>query len=345
MTALVWLACLVLITRVDPDDHETLRGCHRVRVAAGATDDPEGPPEPYGAFATWLTTGWDEIPGEAWAVRDEPGDEVTGCYRINLPDKENLDTAFVFPTVHPARRRQGVGSELLRHAAARAAAQGRTVLRAFPFVGTAGAAFAARAGAQGGLVSVRRVQHLRQLPDGLIARQRDLAASAAAGYTAVSWVGGTPAEYREGVAGVLNAFADAPSDEGFEHEFWDADRVRDQFDLITRYDVLQRYSVAAVHAQTGEMAALTQVFVTPEAPAWAQQGLTAVARAHRGHRLGLLAKTAMLDVLAAAAPDVEHVITDNADSNQYMIAINELLGYEVLSPAFQWHQMRTSEVH
>jgi GNAT superfamily N-acetyltransferase len=338
------LACLVLITRVDPADHETLRGCHRVRDAAGAVDDPDGPPEPYGPFAIWLTTGWGESPVEAWAARDEPGGEVTGCCRIGLPDKENLDTAFVFLVVHPARRRRGAGSELLRHAAARATAAGRTVLRGFPFAGTAGAAFAARAGAQAGIVAVRRAQHLRQLPDGLIARQRDRAAAAAAGYTLASWAGVTPAEHWEGVAVVLNAFADAPADPGFEHEFWDVDRVRDQFDLVTRHDVLQRYSVAAVHAQTGEMAGLTQVYVTPEAPAWAQQGLTAVARAHRGHRIGLLVKTAMLEWLAAAEPDVEHVITDNADSNQYMIAINELLGYEVLSPAFQWHQMPTSAV-
>jgi RimJ/RimL family protein N-acetyltransferase len=334
----------VLITPVDPDDHKTLRGCHQVRVAAVATDDPDGPPDPYGAFVTWLTTGWGESPGEAWAATDEAGGEVAGLYRINLPDKENLDTAFVFPAVHPARRRQGVGSELLRHAAARATASGRTVLRGFPFAGGAGAAFAARAGAQGGLVSVRRVQHLRQLPDGLIARQRDRAAAAAAGYTVVSWAGGTPVEYWAGVAGVLNAFADAPVDEGFEPEFWDTDRVRDQFDLITRYDVAQRYSVAAVHDQTGEMAGLTQVYVAPEAPAWAQQGLTAVARAHRGHRIGLLLKTAMLDWLAAVEPGIEHINTDNADSNQYMIAINELLGYEILSPPIQWHQMPTSEV-
>jgi GNAT superfamily N-acetyltransferase len=335
----------MLITRLAQDDHETLRGCHRVVVAAGAVDDPDGPPEAYGVFTTWLATGWGETPGEAWAARDEEGGEVTGCYRVALPDKENLDTAFVSLVVDPARRRQGIGAELLRHAAARAAAGGRTLLRGFPSAGTAGAAFAERAGARAELIAVRRVQHLRALPDGLITRQHDLAAAAAAGYTTISWAGGTPPEHWEGVAGVLNAFGDAPAPADFEHQVWDADRVRDQFDLITRYDVLQRYSVAAVHAPTGEMAGLTQVFVPPETPAWAQQGLTAVARAHRGHRIGLLLKTAMLDWLASAAPDLEHVVTDNADSNQHMIAINEMLGYEVLSPPIQWTQMPTSEVH
>jgi RimJ/RimL family protein N-acetyltransferase len=334
----------VLITRIDSADHETLRGCHRVFVAAHDADDPQGPPEPYAAFVPWLTTAWGDSPGEAWAARDEPGGEVTGFYRLNLPDKANLDAAWVFPAVHPARRRQGLGGELLRHAAARASAEGRTLLRGTTFAGTAGAGFAAHAGAKAGLVSVRRVLHLRQLPDGLVAGQRAQATAAAAGYTLVSWAGSTPPEYWEGLAGVLNAFADAPVDEGYERAAWSADRVRDEFDFITRWDGVRRYSLAAMHAETGEMAGLTQVYTTLEEPAWAQQGLTAVARAHRGHRVGLLVKTAMLDWLADAEPDVEHITTDNADSNEYMIAINDLLGFEILSPPYQWQQMPASEV-
>ena len=277
-------------------------------------------------------------------MRAEPGGEVTGFCRINLPDKENLDTAFLFPFVHPARRRQGLGSDLLRHAAARAAAEGRTLLRATTYAGSAGAKFAAHAGAKAGLVSIRRVLHLRQIPDGLVAAQHAKATAAAAGYTLVSWAGGTPSEYAEGVADVLNAFGDAPADEGYERETWDAERVRDEFDKIIQWDAVRRYSVAAMHAETGEMAGLTQVYATPEEPAWAQQGLTAVARTHRGHRIGLLVKTAMLDWLATAEPAVEHITTDNAYSNQYMITINEMLGFEILSPPYQWHQMPISDV-
>jgi hypothetical protein len=55
-------------------------------------------------------------------------------------------------------------------------------------------------------------------------------------------------------------------------------------------------------------------------------------------------KTAMLDWLAGAEPAIEHITTDNADSNQYMIAINELLGFEILSPPYLSQQLPTSEV-
>jgi RimJ/RimL family protein N-acetyltransferase len=54
-----------------------------------------------------------------------------------------------------------------------------------------------------------------------------------------------------------------------------------------------------------------------------------VTRPHRGHRLGLLVKVAMMDRLAAAEPQVEKIVTWNAAANEHMIGINEALGYEV----------------
>ncbi len=69
--------------------------------------------------------------------------------------------------------------------------------------------------------------------------------------------------------------------------------------------------------------------VDPESPQWGHQGLTAVIRAHRGHRLGLLVKTAMLERLADAEPEIEWIATGNAAENEHMIAVNEALGFEL----------------
>jgi RimJ/RimL family protein N-acetyltransferase len=90
------------------------------------------------------------------------------------------------------------------------------------------------------------------------------------------------------------------------------------------------------------MAGLTQVFVDPAYPEWGHQGLTAVTRPHRGHRLGLLIKAAMLEWLAAEEPKLERVATDNAATNTYMIAVNEALGYELLKPDAQSFQLAVS---
>jgi hypothetical protein len=80
------------------------------------------------------------------------------------------------------------------------------------------------------------------------------------------------------------------------------------------------------------------VIVDPEAPSWGFQELTAVTRPHRGHRLGLLVKTAMLELLAQAEPQLEFIMTGNAAANDHMIAVNEQLGYEVAGPGWRIYE-------
>jgi hypothetical protein len=79
--------------------------------------------------------------------------------------------------------------------------------------------------------------------------------------------------------------------------------------------------------------------VDPADPGWAHQMLTGVTRAHRGHRLGLLVKVAMAEWLKAAEPQVERLQTWNAQSNQYMIAVNEALGYTILGRPASWWKL------
>jgi RimJ/RimL family protein N-acetyltransferase len=137
---------------------------------------------------------------------------------------------------------------------------------------------------------------------------------------------------------VLNAANDMPREPGDEEEVWDAQRVR-KYDDVREQRGRHVYSVAAVHDATGEMAALTDVETDPETPEWAHQLLTAVTRPHRGHRLGLLVKTAMLEWLAEAEPQLERIDTGNAAVNRWMIAINTALGYEPLPPQVQSYEL------
>ena len=74
----------------------------------------------------------------------------------------------------------------------------------------------------------------------------------------------------------------------------------------------------------------------PRVPDWGYQGLTVLTRTHRGHRLGLLVKVAMLELLAGHEPRLERIVTGNADSNKYMIAINVELGFQVLDHWVNW---------
>jgi GNAT superfamily N-acetyltransferase len=324
------------IVRLDPADAGALRACHEVHKAAQATDDPHEPPMSAALFGVWLFEGWDGNPSEVWFVPGEEPGRAIGWYRLLLPDLENLDHGGLLPTVHPAFRRAGRGRELLRHAAARAAANQRTMLGGETVRDSAGDAFARRVGAKLGLVEARRMLDLRTVPAGQFARLREEAAARAEGYTIVRWNGATPQEYLGLVAEVFNAMNDAPRDEGYEDDVWDAGRVRDRADRILRRTGVRGYSVAALHDATGEMAGLTQVEVDPEHPEWGYQNITAVTRPHRGHRLGMATKASMLEWLATAEPQIERVVTGNAESNKHMIAVNEALGFQLYGPGWQF---------
>lgn len=327
------------IVQLDPADDDALRACHEVHKTAAAEDDPREPPMSLAVFRVWLADGWEFNPGEVWWVPGEDSGEAIAWYRLDLPDLENRDRAFVSPVVRPKSRRNGVGRELLRHAADRAAANGRTILAGVAVQDSAGDAFARSVGAKPGLIEARRMLDLRKVAPGLYARLRETAASAAAGYTIVSWTGPTPEEYLGLVAAAYNAMNDAPRDEGWEDDIWDAERVRTRSQRVLHRTDVRGYAVAALHDATGEMAGLTHVEVDPEQPEWGYQGLTAVTRGHRGHRLGLLTKATMLEWLATAEPQIERILTGNAASNQHMIAVNETLGYELYPPGWQFCEM------
>jgi RimJ/RimL family protein N-acetyltransferase len=57
------------------------------------------------------------------------------------------------------------------------------------------------------------------------------------------------------------------------------------------------------------------------------QWATLVHREHRGHRLGAAVKVANLRRLQRDRPDITEVVTQNAEVNDQMIAINTRLGF------------------
>jgi GNAT superfamily N-acetyltransferase len=324
------------IERVDLADADTIRACFQVFRAAQQVDEPDGPWFTERPFRGWLTVGWGGDPREAWAARDPEG-SVTGWYRLELPELENLDQADLLLMVHPARRRHGLGRALLEHAAARAAEHGRFVLNAQTRCGSDGDPFARAMGAEPGLVDLQRVMDVRAMSDEQLARLRETAEQAAAGYSLVTWTGLVPEDFLEQAAALFAALNDAPHDPHIAPAVWDARRVRERVNGLRPHYGLRTYSIAAVQADTGEPAALTEVAEDPADPGWGHQMLTGVTREHRGHRLGLLVKTAMVEWLRAAEPALERIQTWNAESNRYMIAVNEALGYTILGqPGISW---------
>ena len=183
------LARHVQIERFDPAaDTSAVRACHEMHLAEWRADGVRRAPLSPRAFRTWLRYGWTEDPQEAWLGRDSEG-EVCGWYLLGLPERENRHRATITLVVAPSRRRAGLGTALLGHAADRARQAGRTLLTSHSQEASAGAAFARSLGARRRLTGVFWALRPRSLPAGRLAALRESAASAAADYSLVSWEG------------------------------------------------------------------------------------------------------------------------------------------------------------
>jgi GNAT superfamily N-acetyltransferase len=335
------LADRVLIERFDAADEVSARALYEVYAAGAPVDEPGSPAMSLPVWRGLMTCGWCAEPRESWIARAEaaePGEAagaVLGGYLLELPDQENRDRAGTHLLVAPGRRRAGTGSALLRHALARAAEVGRGTLFTHALEGTPGDGFARAMGASADLTEVRRTLDVAAIPAGHLARLRAAAEGAAAGYTLTAWDGLTPEEWLEPVARLNEAMADAPHGDGEEPQVWNGDRVR-LVDQLSLDRGLRRYSIAAAESATGELAALTQLSFEDAEPAWGHQEMTAVARAHRGHRLGLLTKVAMMEMLAIREPRLAFVETWNGESNAHMVAINETLGFRRTGRVTVW---------
>jgi GNAT superfamily N-acetyltransferase len=308
--------------------------CHEILRAAMAIDDPDGPRMSRRVFEGWLRKGWVGDPKEAWLAVEEDGG-VAGWCALELPSRDNKHRCHLDIVVRPGRRREGIGLALLRHAARRAMAADRTLLLLGHVAeGSSGEAFALRLGARPGVAEIPRTLDVGTVPAGRLAELRAKAESAAAGYSLVFWMSPTPEEYLDQVAAINRALFDAPHDPSWQAPVWDAERVRESERRMPIQGV-RGYTVAARHDGSGELGGISEVEVDLEQPDQAFQALTAVASAHRGHRLGLLLKVAMMEWLAKTEPQVTRIHTTNAEGNDHMIGINQVLGYRRLGQPFR----------
>lgn len=315
-------------------DDKRLGCCHEMHIQAQPVDDPNVPPLLYGQFRGWWAHGFEGSPVQAWLATDDCGDPV-GAYLLELPHRENLANAFGHLMVAPHLRRRGAGRALLAHMAGAAALADRKLLMGFTRIGSPGTPFAKATGGQAGLLDTRRILDVDASLRERLPALRASAESRAAGYSLRYWPGVSPEDLIDGICATYTAMGDAPHDDNFEPASWDAGRMRAAEERVIAQGT-RMHSIAAIEDGSGEVAALTQVNVDPGRPQWGWQEITAVISLHRGHRLGLLVKVAMLDLLAGHEPELRHMATYNADQNKHMVAVNTQLGYHVTDYFQSW---------
>ena len=330
----------VHVARVDPDDAEGIAAWHGVFAAAMRAASADHPVLTLPELAALVRRGSAPIEHELWLMR--AGDRPVGAARLDVFLRDNTDLVEVHLGVHPAQQHRGHGRRLVEAVTHRAAELGRhQVVGAVqePPDGSENRAmrFAAATGARRALGEMRRVLDLQGLSDDLLARLRAEAEEKAAGYTLVSWAGRVPDEHVDGYAALLGRIStDAPTGGlDIKASAWDADRVRQREALLASQG---RRSVAALArvGEDGPLVAYSDVGVSSHDPENTFQWDTLVLPEHRGHRLGLLVKVAVLELLRGEAPQARRLHTWNADENSYMIAINEKLGFRPAQRESAW---------
>ncbi|HSL09675.1 MAG TPA: GNAT family N-acetyltransferase [Pseudonocardiaceae bacterium] len=325
---------------VEPSDEATIQQWYELRCAVVRADLPADPPPCWANVLGSFRHPW---PGETetvWVARVE-GSVVGGCL-LHLPTLDNLHNAAGHILVAPEHRRRGIGRALLAHLRNEATRHGRISLIAGvdqpldPAASDPAGRFAAASGAMPALVGTRRRLDISSVDPAVLTRLDVQARAQSQGYSLVQWVGSTPRRWLDDIAYLTGRMiTDAPMDDlQWDAEAYDAARLRER-DASCLACGLHMVTTAAVDG-AGRLVAFTQIVGYATSHWYADQWDTIVAPEHRGHRLGMLIKVANLNYARAQRPELRVIDTVNADSNPYMVGINEAMGFRPYRRSAEW---------
>lgn len=258
------------------------------------------------------------------------GGEMVGAGFLMLSDLDNLDTAWTFVAVEPERRGRGIGEVVLDGIVAAAAPEGRSQLlggAGVPFEQRDSSPVVAWALAHGFTVANTEIQRNLELPvaDELLDEFEREVREKSEGYEIRTYAGPLPDDVLASYADLSNLFMlEAPmGDVEVEAGRSTPESLREQDEAIV---AMGRTRYSALAFKDGVVVALSDLGIATgdeEAHQWG----TLVHPGHRGHRLGAAVKVANLRNLMAGNPTTKRVVTTNAETNAWMVAINERLGF------------------
>jgi GNAT superfamily N-acetyltransferase len=308
-------------------------------IAADLPDDP-----------AWQSTGMREylcetMPGErrvCWlshppadpgTVGDGTGDGAgSGAGRpvghASLVLLGDIGVVEVF--VHPTARRQGVGRALLSAVARRAYEEGLASLGVEAAGGTPAVKFWESLGFRCAYVEMRSILDLPEVDRRMLT---GMVAAIPAGYRVEYHPGGLPRHLLEPYA-AAKASRREPGDLELRPSSYDARRLADSLGTLHRRG-MRPYLVLAVHEESGEVAALTELVVPIQHPSRADQYDTIVVPEHHGLGLERAIKARMLLEVRAAEPQLVEVQTWNALENDPIADVNAALGFR---PDREWRE-------
>lgn len=348
--------------RIDPLDLSDDAACmavYRVVVASRRVGRPWFDPASSAAVISEIRAVHPGERNEQWVIRAPAeslgpadaasGQAIVGVGVLWLPEDDNTDKAWLEVDVHPAARRRGVGRALAEHLVNRSRLGGRSILvadlveaLAEPALASATgpaerpyARFAESLGFELANAEANRVLDLpvaSDLLDRLDARglPRWLGR-----YRVETFVDSLPEELLASYCACYNRLGtDAPTGAlDFEEESMTPEKfaVHLANDLAAGTRTLRSVAIAP----SDEVVAYSDLRLRDGSSTALQDG-TLVHRDHRGHGLGMAVKVANLRALQGDHPERVRVVTGNADTNSWMIAINEDLGFRLLEASLNY---------
>ncbi|GAB3929312.1 GNAT family N-acetyltransferase [Microlunatus endophyticus] len=264
----------------------------------------------------------------------EQGGELVGQAMITGSLEDNLRFAYLQVSVPPRFGGRGVGRALADAMEAFGVERGRTELLApIHLVGTGADRSRRFAEARGYQLSHTEIERRLSLPldPELLDRLDASTLPKRSGYRVGVFVGPIPQAYAAGYCEVANRLMiDAPhGDLEFEASRRTPESLVHQEDEISASGRTRVTALAL--APDDQVAGYCCCVIGAEGDPEISQWGTIVHPDHRGHRLGMAMKVAAYRRAEQLAPGKEFVVTDNAETNRWMIDINVDLGFQLHS--------------
>lgn len=324
---------MVEMSELDVADDQALRGFYEVERLAHRADSP------YVVLRTWpqllqMTRRPSPYYHRTLFAAYDDG-QMVGCADLGLTQQDNLHLADLEVKVLPEHRRRGTGRALHDLAASTARQHGRTSLHAEVATLGEGEPTGTAYGFAVALGYAVRHEETHQVldlpvPDDVLATLP----SSADGYEIISWRDRAPDDLVDAYSVMRTQLAqDVPSGE-LDHEpvVIDVARIRES-EKRTR-EAYEHVVAVARRTRDGVLGGYSLVFL-PRDSDYVVQDDTLVMPEHRGRRLGLALKGAVLRTLHEQFPERTIVHTWNGHENFPMLRTNQVIGFRLVERVFQ----------